>query len=82
MSKGLSEVKFGFKNIDTKNFSCFCRCFEFEAVIPFDTTVRVAVMDWDMLSGDDLIGETFIDIENRFYSKHRPSCGIQKNYVT
>lgn len=58
------------------------RCFEFEAVVPFDTTVRVAVMDWDMLSGDDLIGETFIDIENRFYSKHRPSCGIQKNYAT
>ena len=51
-------------------------------MIPFDTTVRVAVMDWDMLSGDDLIGETFIDIENRFYSKHRPSCGIQKNYTT
>lgn len=58
------------------------RCFEFEAVVPFDTTVRVAVMDWDMLSGDDLIGETFIDIENRYYSKHRPSCGIQKNYTT
>ena len=44
--------------------------------------VRIQVFDWDMLSGDDLIGETYIDIENRFYSKHRASCGIQTNYTT
>lgn len=60
----------------------FGRCFEFDAVIPFDNMVKIQVFDWDMLSGDDLIGETEVDIENLFYSKHRPSCGIQKNYVT
>jgi len=60
----------------------FGRCFEFNTIVPFATNVRVQVMDWDMLSGDDLIGETYVDIENRFYSKHRPSCGIQLNYKT
>ena len=58
------------------------KCFEFNAVMPFDYMVRVQIFDWDMLSGDDLIGETYVDIENLFYSKHRPSCGIQKNYFT
>ncbi|XP_047127073.1 otoferlin isoform X2 [Hydra vulgaris] len=59
----------------------FGRCFEFKAVIPFDTVVRIDVMDWDMLGSNDLIGSTEIDIEDRFFSKHRPSCGIQLNYI-
>jgi hypothetical protein len=37
-------------------------------------------MDWDKLSADDIIGETVIDLENRFFSKHRPRCGIQQKY--
>ena len=44
--------------------------------------LTVQVYDWDLMSGDDLIGETKVDIENRFYSKHRASCGLQKDYVT
>ena len=59
----------------------FGQCHEFKALIPFDYQVRVAIYDWDMLGGDDLIGETFVDIENLFYSKHRPKCGIQKDYI-
>ena len=43
--------------------------------------LTVQVFDWDLMSGDDLIGETKIDIENRFYSKHRASCGLQKDYI-
>ena len=56
--------------------------FEFEPTLPFDNMLTVQVFDWDMMSGDDLIGQTEIDIENRFYSKHRASCGLQKDYIT
>lgn len=60
----------------------FGRVFEFEPTLPFDNMLTVQVFDWDMMSGDDLIGQTEIDIENRFYSKHRASCGLQKDYIT
>ena len=61
------------------NFLLF-RCFEFEATFPFDNIVTVSVWDWDMLGSDDMIGQTKIDIESRFYSKHRPSCGVALDY--
>lgn len=41
----------------------------------------IQVWDYDAASTDDLIGETKIDIENRYYSKHRGSCGISKIYT-
>lgn len=40
----------------------------------------VQVWDYDATSGDDLIGETKIDLENRFYSRHRATCGISRVY--
>ncbi len=45
-----------------------------------DSMMRIQVMDYDRLSADDLIGETTIDLENRFYSRHRPRCGISATY--
>ena len=39
-------------------------------------SVYLQLMDWDMVGSDDLIGETRIDLENRFYSRHRATCGI------
>lgn len=42
--------------------------------------LTVAVYDWDLVGTDDLIGETKIDLENRFYSKHRATCGIAQTY--
>lgn len=62
---------------------CLClRCFEFEAIIPMDSVLTVGVYDWDLVGSDDLIGETKVDLENRFYSKHRPTCGLQESYAT
>ena len=46
-----------------------------------ESTLNVQVFDWDLLSADDLIGETKIDLENRFYSKHRPTCGVAEKYA-
>lgn len=45
-----------------------------------ESMLTVAVYDWDLVGTDDLIGETKIDLENRFYSKHRATCGIAQTY--
>jgi dysferlin len=43
-----------------------------------DLTIRLK--DYDIISSDDLIGETVIDLENRYLSKHRATCGIPQTY--
>ncbi|GFQ97787.1 otoferlin [Trichonephila clavata] len=60
----------------------FGKCFEFEATFPQDSLLNVQIYDWDLLGSDDLIGETKIDLENRFYSRHRPTCGLAQKYAT
>ena len=57
-----------------------CRLFEFDAAFPSDSYLRVQVYDYDLLSTDDMIGETVIDLENRFHSRHRATCGITDTY--
>lgn len=57
-----------------------CRCFEFEATFPQDSLLTVQVWDWDLVGSDDLIGETRIDLENRFYTRHRATCGLPSKY--
>ena len=47
------------------------RCFEIEASFPQDSVLTLQLLDWDLLGSDDLIGETKIDLDNRFYSRHR-----------
>ncbi|XP_054274223.1 otoferlin-like [Macrosteles quadrilineatus] len=58
----------------------FGKCFEIEATFPQDSLLTVQVLDWDLVGSDDLIGETKIDLENRFYSRHRATCGIASKY--
>ncbi|XP_071746024.1 otoferlin isoform X2 [Lepeophtheirus salmonis] len=60
----------------------FGKCFEFEATFPQDSVLTVQVYDWDLLGSDDLIGETKIDLENRFFSRHRATCGLTSRYDT
>lgn len=42
--------------------------------------LEIQVWDYDLTTADDLIGVTQIDIENRFYSRHRAHCGIGGTY--
>ncbi|XP_074035126.1 ferlin family C2 domain-containing myoferlin misfire isoform X2 [Leptinotarsa decemlineata] len=58
----------------------FGRCFEFDAIFPQDHSLKIAVWDRDISSLDDLIGETRIDLESRYYTKHRAHCGIAEKY--
>ncbi|XP_035446116.2 otoferlin isoform X5 [Spodoptera frugiperda] len=58
----------------------FGKCFEIEATFPQDSLLTIQVLDWDLLGADDLIGETKIDLENRFYSRHRATCGLPMKY--
>ncbi|KAL0125714.1 hypothetical protein PUN28_004639 [Cardiocondyla obscurior] len=58
----------------------FGKCFEIEATFPQDSLLTVQVLDWDLVGTDDMIGETKIDLENRFYSRHRATCGLAKKY--
>ena len=76
------------KNITSASSFCLLteiivfRTFEFEALIPMDSILTVGVYDWDLVGSDDLIGETKVDLENRFYSRHRATCGLQEQFAT
>ncbi|XP_037622050.1 fer-1-like protein 4 [Sebastes umbrosus] len=60
----------------------FGEVFEFTVSFPLETELVVRVMDHDIIGSDDVIGETRVDLENRFYSRHRASCGLALYYDT
>ncbi|KAK1901731.1 Fer-1-like protein 4, partial [Dissostichus eleginoides] len=60
----------------------FGEVFELTVSFPLETELVVTVMDHDLIGADDMIGETRVDLENRFYSRHRPSCGLARYYDT
>lgn len=62
--------------------SLFFRMFEIVASIPLEKDLLLRVKDYDLISSDDVIGETLIDLENRFLTKHRGTCGLAKSYCT
>ncbi|NWX69432.1 FR1L4 protein, partial [Alca torda] len=53
---------------------------ELTVSFPMESGLTVAIFDHDLVGSDDLIGETKIDLENRFYSKHRANCGVASQY--
>uniref|UniRef100_A0A8C5IR11 C2 domain-containing protein n=1 Tax=Junco hyemalis TaxID=40217 RepID=A0A8C5IR11_JUNHY len=53
---------------------------ELTVSFPMESELTVAIFDHDLVGSDDLIGETKIDLENRFYSKHRANCGVATQY--
>nr|XP_014346793.1 PREDICTED: fer-1-like protein 6 [Latimeria chalumnae] len=54
--------------------------FEMTVDFPLETELTISIIDHDLVSSDDLIGETKIDLENRYYSKHYATCGLQQSY--
>nr|XP_010987072.2 fer-1-like protein 6 [Camelus dromedarius] len=77
---GKTEIKDRDKYIPKQLNPVFGRSFEIQATFPKESLLSVLIYDHDMIGTDDLIGETRIDLENRFYSKHRAICGLQNQY--
>uniref|UniRef100_A0A3B3XGF9 C2 domain-containing protein n=1 Tax=Poecilia mexicana TaxID=48701 RepID=A0A3B3XGF9_9TELE len=58
----------------------FGRMFELSCFLPLETDLKIAVFDFDLLTRDEKVGETVIDLENRFLSCFRSCCGLPETY--
>ncbi|XP_048372576.1 otoferlin isoform X2 [Sphaerodactylus townsendi] len=77
---GKTDIKDKENYISKQLNPVFGKSFDIEATFPMESMLTVAIYDWDLVGSDDLIGETKIDLENRYYSKHRATCGISTTY--
>eukprot|EP01084_Bolivina_argentea_P113163 201741_1 len=80
-------IKLGNKKISTRNKyisnslnPSFCESFEFSLILPGISELKIEVWDYDGI-GDDLIGITRIDIEDRWYSKKWRNLKYFKNNI-
>ncbi|KAK2840231.1 hypothetical protein Q5P01_013971 [Channa striata] len=78
---GKNEIKDRDNYIPKQLNPVFGRSFEMQATFPQESLLSVVIYDFDLVGGDDLMGETRIDLENRFYSRHRATCGLPLSTV-
>lgn len=54
--------------------------FEMTCFLPQDKDLKIAIYDFDLLTHDEKVGETVIDLENRFLSLFGSYCGLPQTY--
>ncbi|KAG8565186.1 hypothetical protein GDO81_012752 [Engystomops pustulosus] len=81
------QVKIGEQSMDSEDRyipkqlnPVFGEVFEMTISFPVESELTICVFDHDLVGSNDLIGETKLDLENRFYSNYRPNCGIALQY--
>ncbi|XP_020717875.1 myoferlin isoform X4 [Ceratitis capitata] len=57
----------------------FGKCFQMDAVLPRDNMLEVSIFDRNLFT-DDYIGSTYIDLEDRWRTRHRAAVGIPREY--
>ncbi|GCC36688.1 hypothetical protein chiPu_0015185 [Chiloscyllium punctatum] len=77
---GKTEIRDKENYISKQLNPVFGKSFDIEVTFPMESMLTVSIYDWDLVGTDDLIGETKLDLENRYYSKHRATCGIAQQY--
>jgi len=60
----------------------FGEMLEFKCILPLQKDLKILLKDYDLLTSDDPIGETIIDLENRYLSQYRAVCGVPQTYYT
>ncbi|KAK5850635.1 hypothetical protein PBY51_001496 [Eleginops maclovinus] len=58
----------------------FGRMFEMTCFLPQDKDLKISVYDYDLLTRDEKVGESVIDLENRFLSRYNSYCGLPQTY--
>uniref|UniRef100_A0A0B7A5P3 C2 domain-containing protein n=1 Tax=Arion vulgaris TaxID=1028688 RepID=A0A0B7A5P3_9EUPU len=81
------EIELGKQLLSTKDdyipntlHPTFGSLFELKALLPIYKDLIIRVKDYDLLTLDDTVGETTIDLENRYLTRFRATCGLPKTY--